>query len=189
VVSTDTSYSFTVTDNKTLIANFLIHQFLITTSSNPVAGGTTTGGGIYNYGIQATLSAIPSTDWSFLNWTENGIVVSLNSAYTIIVTEDRNLSANFLQSAEVERFDAKAIRIFPNPTRDKLYLEWNNTTTQKFDEIYMFNTLSEVVLRQKIEENTESMSVNVKGLNPGLYVIALRQKDLQVAGFRIIIKP
>jgi hypothetical protein len=40
-VSANASYSFTVTSNRNLVANFTQSSYTITTSSNPAAGGTT----------------------------------------------------------------------------------------------------------------------------------------------------
>ncbi|NTW24928.1 MAG: M6 family metalloprotease domain-containing protein, partial [Lentimicrobium sp.] len=95
VVSTDAAYSFTVSGNRTLVANFTIQQFNIATSSNPAAGGSTSGGGNYNFGTQANLNAIPNTGYYFTNWTENGNVVSSDAAYSFTVSGNRTLVANF----------------------------------------------------------------------------------------------
>ncbi|MCK9398715.1 MAG: T9SS type A sorting domain-containing protein [Bacteroidales bacterium] len=97
VVSTDSSYSFTVTSNRTLEANFSQQTFQITTSSNPTSGGATSGGGTYTYGQTATVIATSNTGWNFDNWKENGNIVSDSLSYTFIVTSNRTLVANFSQ--------------------------------------------------------------------------------------------
>ena len=45
--------------------------------------------------MTVTLSATPSTGYDFVNWTENGQIVSENSNYIFIVSSNRNLIANF----------------------------------------------------------------------------------------------
>ena len=50
---------------------------------------------VYNYGSTATLTATPNEGYVFVNWTENGEVVSTDSEYSFIVTGSRNLQANF----------------------------------------------------------------------------------------------
>lgn len=96
VVSTSSTYSFTVTGNRTLVANFeIISIFNITTASSPVDGGTTSGGGAFSSGTQATVNATSNPGWMFVNWTENGNVVSTSSSYSFSVTSDRTLTANF----------------------------------------------------------------------------------------------
>jgi len=94
-VSTNASYTFTVTSDRTLVANFTQSSYSITTSSNPVAGGTTTGGGGFNYGASVTVNAMPASGYQFSNWTEGGTAVSTTSSYVFTVTTSRNLLANF----------------------------------------------------------------------------------------------
>ncbi len=94
-VSTDAEYSFTVTANRTLVANFQINSYTISASANPTESGTVNGTGEYDYGQSATLTAVPNTGYTFANWTENGSVVSSNAQYTFTVSGSRTLVANF----------------------------------------------------------------------------------------------
>ena len=98
VVSTDANYSFVVTSNRTLVANFeeqLPDTYNINVSPNPIIGGTVTGGGNYEGGQQCTVTATANTGYTFINWTENGEVVTTNASYTFIVEGNRTLVANF----------------------------------------------------------------------------------------------
>ena len=94
-VSTQANYTFNVTGNRTLVANFSINSYTITASANPVNGGTVSGAGSYNYGASCTLTATAASGYTFTNWTENGSVVSSNANYTFTVEGNRNLVANF----------------------------------------------------------------------------------------------
>ena len=94
-VSTNPTYSFTVTGAKTLEANFSLNSYSIAASANPNNGGTVTGAGTYNQGSTATLTAISQTGYMFANWTENGTVVSTDNPYTFEVSGPRTLVANF----------------------------------------------------------------------------------------------
>lgn len=96
-VSNNSSYSFTVTGSRTLTANFSQNAYTISTSSSPASGGTTSGGGSYSYGDDATVRAVPSTGYTFVNWTQGGTVVSANSNYSFTVTSGLTLVANFSQ--------------------------------------------------------------------------------------------
>jgi len=95
VVSTDANYTFTVTANHTLVANFSLNSYNITATANPSAGGSVNGAGEYDYGQSCTLTATANTGYTFTNWTENGAVVSSNANYTFNVTGNRSLVANF----------------------------------------------------------------------------------------------
>ncbi len=102
VVSTNANYSFTVTSNRTLVANFTAQTYTITATANPTNGGTVAGDGTFNYGQSCTLTATPATGYNFVRWTKNGLQVSTNANYTFNVTESAALVAQFqLQSCAV----------------------------------------------------------------------------------------
>ena len=97
VVSTQASYTFTVTGNRTLVAHFTAQpqNYTVTVSANPAAGGTVTGGGSYQQGQSCTVSATANTGYNFVRWTENGNQVSTNPNYTFVVNGNRTLVAQF----------------------------------------------------------------------------------------------
>jgi uncharacterized repeat protein (TIGR02543 family) len=98
IVSTSSSYQFTMSGNRTLVANFTIvtaGNFAVILSSNPAAGGTNNGSGSYSSGSTVTVTALPNTGYTFTNWTENGPVVSINSSYQFILNGNRTLVANY----------------------------------------------------------------------------------------------
>jgi hypothetical protein len=95
VVSSNANYTFTVTSNRTLVANFTAQTFTITTTTHPAGVGSTSGGGAYNYGATCTLRAYYATGYTFANWTKNGTVVSTNSTFTFTVTASATYVANY----------------------------------------------------------------------------------------------
>jgi hypothetical protein len=97
-VSTNPTYSFTVTQNASYVAVFSLNSYTISASANPSAVGTVSGGGTYNYGNTCTLTATPNAGYSFTNWTENGVLVSTEAAFSFIVTRNRSLVANFVET-------------------------------------------------------------------------------------------
>jgi len=99
VVSTSSSFQFAIAGNRTFVANFTIIpalQFAVILSNNPAAGGTNTGSGSYTSGTSVTITATPNTGYTFVNWTENGTIISTSPAYTFAITATRTLVANFL---------------------------------------------------------------------------------------------
>jgi len=99
VVSNNASYTFNVTGNRTLVANFQAQTYTINAVASPNYGGTVTGGGTFNYGQTCTLTATPATGYAFVRWTKNGTQVSTNAIYTFTVTESATYQAHFeLQS-------------------------------------------------------------------------------------------
>ncbi|MBL7903936.1 MAG: M6 family metalloprotease domain-containing protein [Bacteroidales bacterium] len=98
VVSADAGYSFTAVSDRILVANFQPLQYSISVQASPSQGGTVNGGGNYAYGSQATVTATQAAGWSFINWTENGNVVSTAASFTFTVAGNRSLTANFSET-------------------------------------------------------------------------------------------
>lgn len=110
-VSTNASYTFTVTANRALTANF-IRIYTITATTNPTAGGMVAGAGLYTSGSTCTLTATPNSGYVFTNWSEGGTVVSSNATYSFTVNSNRTLKANFVPRT-ILRYTISAIA---NPT-------------------------------------------------------------------------
>ena len=90
----------------------IAHLHSITVSSAPENAGTVTatmGGEPVESafgGNEITVLATPADCYTFVNWTENGEVVSTDDPYTFILTSDRNLVANFTLT---DQYDFTAI--------------------------------------------------------------------------------
>ncbi|MCP5556900.1 MAG: InlB B-repeat-containing protein [Verrucomicrobiaceae bacterium] len=99
-VSTNASYTFTVSANKALVANFVptSGDVTIATSSSPSAGGSTTGGGAYGVGDSVTVTATPNPGYEFSKWKEGGSTASNSASYTFTASTSRNLVASFYQA-------------------------------------------------------------------------------------------
>jgi hypothetical protein len=95
VVSSSASYNFTLNGNRTLVANFTAINYTITVSASPSAGGTVSGGGTFASGSSRTVTATANSGYTFVNWTENGSLVSPSASYNFTLNANRNLVANF----------------------------------------------------------------------------------------------
>ena len=76
-----------------------ISFFNINLMPNPAEGGTVSGGGSFVEGESCTVTAMANSGYTFINWTEDGTVVSTTASYTFTVTGERNLVANFVASS------------------------------------------------------------------------------------------
>ena len=97
-VSSDATYTFTVTADRDLVANFsetLPTYYTINVMANPAEGGIVSGADSYVEGSTATLTATANEGYNFVNWTKNGTQVSTNAIYTFTVTEAGTYVANF----------------------------------------------------------------------------------------------
>ena len=107
-VSTNPTYSFTVTESATYTAHFNAQNYTITVAANPSNAGSVSGGGSYTYGQTCTVTASANNGYAFTNWTENGSQVSTNASYSFTVTGSRNLVANFAQNTHTIHASAGA---------------------------------------------------------------------------------
>ena len=94
-VSSNATYSFTVTSDTVVDAIFYNLGYIVTVAANPVAGGTVTGGGTYQYGQTANLTATAAQNYSFTGWYKNGVLVSTNPSYAYTVTQSAAFTAMF----------------------------------------------------------------------------------------------
>jgi hypothetical protein len=96
-ISTDAAYNFVVTGDRILTANFVpAAPFEITVSPYPASGGTVSGGGLYEYGTIAVVTATPAPNYDFLYWAnEDGEIFSALTPYPFIVTGNLHLFAHF----------------------------------------------------------------------------------------------
>ena len=179
VVSTNASYSFTVTGNRTLVANFTAQTYTINAVASPNYGGTVSGGGNFNYGQSCTLTATPAANYTFINWTKQGEVVSTNATYTFTVTESATYQAHF-------QLDSYTISVSANPTEggtftgDGTYnygdectveatvnegynfINWTeNDNVVSTDASYSFTVTSDRVLVANFESQTFDVKVSI----------------------------
>lgn len=103
-VGTAANYTFTVRNNRTLVANF-VPAFNVAASVAPIYGGTVSGDGSFKSNSTVNVSATPNTGFVFVNWTEFGAAVSTQANYTFILTDNRTLVANFEPAGVSATFD------------------------------------------------------------------------------------
>lgn len=127
-VSTNYSYTFQIIANRNLTANFVLKQYNITVNSDPIEGGTVSGGSVYYYGLQATVSASQNPTWNFIKWTENDIIVSLNEDYSFTVTNNRDLVAIFSQDVLYSVITRSRPHEGGTTTGEGTYNEFDNVT-------------------------------------------------------------
>ncbi len=69
--------------------------YTVTATADPTAGGTVTGGGSYNSGAYATLTATPKSGWHFVGWYLDGTQVSTQQSFFRPVVSDLAYVAKF----------------------------------------------------------------------------------------------
>jgi hypothetical protein len=95
-VSSLSDFFFVVDTNHNFMANFAPITNNVSTSSLPANGGTTSGGGVFGCGSNATVIAVANSGYSFVNWTVGGVTVNTLSNYTFTPYGNQSLIANFV---------------------------------------------------------------------------------------------
>jgi uncharacterized repeat protein (TIGR02543 family) len=166
-VSTEQSYTFTVTANRSLVANFGMPMVEIRATVDPEEAASITGTGTYAYGETVTLSLDRNEDWAFLNWTKDGEVVSEEMTYTFVATESCDLVAHFEYTEGIGEQSANSLVIYPNPVSDKLTVE----AQEAIGTVEIYNLMGAVVYSQKNCGN--KVEINTSDLQSGIYFIRL----------------
>ncbi len=84
-----------IRETRETVSGYRDPVYNIKAEAAPETGGTVTGGGLYTYGHEATLTAEAEDGYVFVHWIEDGRVVSCGSEYTFTVASQRILKAVF----------------------------------------------------------------------------------------------
>lgn len=78
-----------------------VPRFEVAVSAEPSESAVVTGGGTYEEGVTATVSAAAAEGYRFLDWSEDGAEVSTASTHSFVVDRDRTLVARSLPELEI----------------------------------------------------------------------------------------
>ncbi len=165
-VSTNPTYSFTVTESATYVAHFSINNYMINATTDPIEGGTVTGAGNYDHGASCTLTATANENYEFINWTKNGIVVSTDANYTFMVTASEDFVAHFRYFDNVDE-DTATCQFFPNPFTSSLSITTENAAQSV--SVYDFN--GRLLMKQSV--NDLQFEIDLSQLTHGTYLLQI----------------
>jgi len=164
-------------------------SFTITATANPVAGGTITGDGSYVENQTATLTASPSANYEFIDWTENGTTVSTNSTYSFTVTADRDLTANFQLSDGIHELLNSKISLYPNPANNNLIIKINGTDISNRKINVSLTDISGKLLKiNYTKKDNNSIFVDLVNKLPGIYFLNIIIDDKKYKIEKVVIK-
>ena len=98
VVSTNFTYMFAAARSETLTANFSPYLYKVQTASAPANGGVASGGGSKACGSSVKVTAQAKKGFRFVNWSQDGNVVSAKAVYPFTISGDLLLTANFVNT-------------------------------------------------------------------------------------------
>ena len=74
--------------------------YTVSVASNNNEWGIANGGGTFEEGQSATITAVAATNYKFVNWTKDGAEVSTENPYTFAVIESATYVANFVEKTQ-----------------------------------------------------------------------------------------
>ena len=173
VVTYEASFTITVTENADFVANFeeiVINTYEVTVSANPDGYGTVTGEGTYIEGEICTITATATSGHIFVNWTENGNIVSEDAEYSFVVTENHDFVANF-DLDNVNEIGSIQLVMYPNPTQYNVIVECDG-----MEAITIVNSMGVTI--HKIDGiNSIKYSVELNMYPAGVYYLKIKTKD------------
>ncbi|MBQ3354102.1 MAG: leucine-rich repeat domain-containing protein [Bacteroidales bacterium] len=162
-VSTEPSYSFIVTGDRTLTANFapIIN---VTVTASPYEGGSVSYPDTFVSGEEYTVTATSNEGYLFLNWQKDGVIVSADTSYTFVVDEACALVANFVELVEIEGVyigdcGTSSTNYFPSCTDYKYSLTQQIYTA---DEINVIGDIKSIAFFNAGDEKTRNYSIYFK---------------------------
>ncbi len=173
VVSTSASYKFTITKNRSLVANFRqkTTQYTLTLSASPTAGGTVSGAGTFNQNASVTVMATPATNFEFISWNEGTNVVSTNVTHTFALNKNVTLTARFEIKTSIEKVNESEILVFPNPVVSII-----NITGLKIPATIRILDMAGRTLHFSQSLSNEEY-ISMKRFNPGVYLVTIESED------------
>ena len=106
--STDNPRTVTVTGDTTYTATFAVNSYTITANSADETMGSVSGGGTYDYGTTATLTATANPGYRFDRWDDS----NTDSVRTVTVTDDKTYTAYFVQSVDIVDVASDDVKVY-----------------------------------------------------------------------------
>lgn len=172
VVSSEPSYFFSINGNTDLVANFEPVYFEVTLFPNPSNAGTVKGEGVFLNTSNVSVVAIANSGFKFLNWTNNGKIVTSAASYSFNISGNTELIANFdFETNNIKTINSQGnYKIYPNPSNGIVKI------TGLPDNAYLSATIyssdGRTLIRKDIGNEAETI-IDISKLNPGLYHIAI----------------
>ncbi len=162
-------------------------QFSVALSAEPEEGGSVmmlTDPPFFE-GDTVEVGAVPSEDFAFLHWEEQGDIVSYATEYSFIIERDRNLIARFEETATyISRPDEEEIIVFPVPARETLHIKLPES--HHYNSIYLMSMEGQLLIR-KTAGPSQTYRLSTKGLSAGVYQL-LFQGNEGTQSVRILVK-
>ena len=194
LISEETSLSFNATEAVSLVAVFNADFVGHTVSLSSNEGGSVFGTGLFAEGEEITITATPNDKYTFVQWEQNGEVISTEPEYTFTITEDVEFQAVFARVYESHSIqvisadetqgtvsgtdlyqEEATVTITATPNEGYRFLQWvENDVVVSTDAEYTFvcsenRNLTAEFIKTYIISISDFEGATVKGLGTGVF--------------------
>ena len=167
-VSNNAYYSFTVTGNRNLVANFTKNTYTIQASAGANGTITPSGAVMVAHGANQTFSMIPDADYEVQEVYIDGNPVGALTSYTFTnVTANHYIHVSFAHVEAVGENQGNTINVYPNPTKDNVIIEGEGMS-----HIRVVNVFGQVVYDTNVVD--EQVSINLSSMAKGIYMLQIK---------------
>ncbi len=131
--------------------------------------GSVSGGGSVAIGSDAVVTATANTNYQFVNWTIDGVIVSTSPEFSMMAVENATIVANFKNTVAVKPSQLSAVAVFPNPVGDVLTIGYAG----KIERYEIYNVSGQLIQRG----SHDTKQISVANLADGIYILRIQTKD------------
>ncbi|MCR5659590.1 MAG: InlB B-repeat-containing protein [Bacteroidales bacterium] len=164
-VSTNANYSFTVTGNRELVANFVQSEHTIQATAG--ANGIITPSGIVTvtHGANQSFAMIPDTGYEVQDVYIDGNPVGAITSYTFTnVTTNHYIHVTFVQIDGIDDNNILSAVVYPNPTSGEVTIE-----CEGLNHIRIVNTNGQTVYNA--DHEGEQVRIDLSQMAKGIYMM------------------
>jgi hypothetical protein len=172
-------YTFTIENDRDLVAYFIRNIYTITLISNPDEGGNPAGAGDYPYGTEVVLAANPNEGYLFEYWEEDGEELSSEPEYAIDFDENRTITAKYKSDVSgIESIsDKNPWIVFPNPCQDYVIISGLTGKIYKDILVTITNMTGQELIRSKYRNADHPIRIDMQDIPEGVYFVRISRAD------------
>ena len=129
--------------------------------------------------VQAVVQAVPSENYVFVAWEEDGVVVSTDSVYTFPVDRDVHLVAKVKSNIGVAESQTNPIRVYPNPSVGLVTIEADG-----IKHVRVFDLTGRCIFEECVEGDAFTFDFSI--CESGVYLIRLETAN-GIATKRVVV--
>lgn len=137
-----------------------VPQYRLVVHSADSIMGSVEGSGIFEEGTEVTIQAIPAQGYYFMNWNDGDTC----NPRIITLTSDTSFTAFFDAMESIDMAYMPQLRIYPNPTRDKVTIQ-----TTSSEPLYLMDMQGRIL--KTVPQPGNSTELNLSSYPSGTYIL------------------